>query len=317
MSSTAYCCANDKDSHVFSIFLRNTRQHNDLSQEQLCLHLREQSSLFYNLDTITVSRWERGVNIPSLAKQAEIVELYNHELVDIYGKDNEFLNECTKLLALPINKRKSSHPYYSNDEYIIKDINNKHPCFHLILAMILQYEGNPCLSLEQIDAKREQLSDLNISVASAFGGQIVGHCLFIETTSQQVLELLNFKISLQEMTQAQGVGRSNAVLVLSSAGATTQIENSLMSIYMNYFVRVKQLTYLAISTCDDVFNKKLNRAKLVPFKVKSISETKKKVDITSFLISRSEVMANSFLLKLSVISPSKLSKVLAVSVKGK
>lgn len=317
MTSTAYCCVNDKDSHVFSKFLRNTRQNNDLSQEQLCLYLRKQSSLFYNLDTITVSRWERGVNIPSLAKQAEIVELYNHELVDIYGNDNEFLNECTKLLALPINQRKSSHPYYRGDEYMIEEIDNQHPCFHLILGMILQYEGNPCLSLDDIDSNRHRLSELKISIASAFGGQVVGHCLFLETTSKEILELLNFKINLQQMTQSEVLRRSNAVLVISSAGATTQIENSLMSIYMNHFATRKYLSYLGFSVCDDVFTKKLNGAKLVPFKVKSVAQQNKKVDITSFLISRSEVMANRFLLKLAVITPSSLSEILDISVKGK
>ncbi len=260
---------------------------------------------------------ERGVNIPSLAKQAEIVELYNHELVDIYGKDNEFLNECTKLLALPINKRKSTHPYYRNDEYCIEEINNEHPCFHLILAMILQYEGNPCLSLDDIDGIRQQLSGLKICIASAFGGQIIGHCLFMETTSQAILELLNFKVNLLQITACDVFKPFNAVLVLSSAGATTQIENSLMSIYMNHFATHKHLTYLCFSVCDDLFAKKLNGAKLVPFKVRSVSAKSKKIDITSFLISRSEVMANRFLLKLSVITPSSLSEILDISAKGK
>ena len=317
MNSTAYCYTSDKDSHVFSIFLRNTRQHNDLSQEQLCLHLRENSSLFYNLDTITVSRWERGVNIPSLAKQAEIVELYNHELVDIYGKDNEFLNECTKLLALPINKRKSCHLYYRSDAYLIEEIDNEHPCFHLILGMILQYEGNPCLNLDEIDSQREQLAKLKINVATAFGGQIIGHCLFMETRNHMILELLNFKINLQDIVHQGAQGQDNAVLVLSSAGATTQVENSLMSIYMYFFASQKHLTYLSFSTCDDSFVKKLNGAKLSPFKVKSVSKGKNKVDITSFLVSRSEVMANRFLLKLAVISPSNLNQIIDVGVKGK
>ncbi|WP_218919627.1 XRE family transcriptional regulator [Shewanella psychrophila] len=257
------------------------------------------------------------MNIPSLAKQAEIVELYNHELVDIYGKDNEFLNECTKLLALPINKRKSTHPYYRNDEYRIEEIDNKHPCFHLILGMILQYEGNPCLSLDEIDSQRRQLGELKISVATAFGGQIIGHCLFMETRSHTILELLNFKVNLQDISRLNVKGQTNAVLVLSSAGATTQVENSLMSVYMNFFASQKHLTYLSFSVCDDSLIKKLNGVKLSPFKIKSVTKGKNKIDITSFLVSRSEVMANRFLLKLAVISPSNLNQIIDLGVKGK
>ena len=307
MTSTNYSYSKDKQSHVFSTFLKHLRQNNDLSQEQLCLHLRQHSSLFYNLDTITVSRWERGVNIPSLAKQAEIVELYDNELSSIYSRDKQFLRECSSLVAIPhALGLKSSHPYYANDEYQIQSLDIQDDSFYLVLKMILRYEGNPSLKLKPPLEDFYGLTNVKISIATAFNGQIVGHGLYLETSSQTVLELININSDLSDIVTSCEHKERDAMLVLSSAGATKQVENSIMSTYINQFSQRKNLRYLCFSICDEGLVKKLNTVKLEPFKVRNMEFNDRMIAIHSFLLSRSELMANRFLLQLAVISPKRL-----------
>jgi transcriptional regulator with XRE-family HTH domain len=317
MTATSCSYSKEKKHNVFAMFLKHLRQSNELSQEQLCLYLRQHSSLFYNLDTITVSRWERSVNIPSLAKQAEIVELYDNELTSIYSHDPQFLEECSTLVSIPNQSRfKSSHPYYTNDNYDIQIVDINDDSFYIMLKMILRYENNPSLVLKLPLAEFDGLKDLKIHVANAFNDQIVGHALYIETSSQYVLELVNIKSDLNEIVARSPKKLPDTMLVLSSAGATKEVENSIMSTYINRFVSQKNLRYLCFSVCDEGFIKKLNAAKLDAFKVRTIQLEDKTVAIHSFLLSRSELMANRFLLKLAVISPKQLVDFLNIKGKG-
>lgn len=317
MTSTSCSYSKDKQNHVFSAFLKHLRQNNELSQEQLCLHLRQHSSLFHNLDIITVSRWERGVNIPSLAKQAEIVELYDNEMTSIYSRDKQFLKECSHLVAIPnAPDIKSSHPYYTNGEYEIQSLDIHDDSFYLVLKMILSYEGNPSLKLKPSLEGFSDLSRVKISIATTSGGQIIGHGLYLETSAQSVLELVNINRDLSEVMDNCDHKDRDAMLVLSSAGATKQVENSIMSTYIYMFSQNRKLRYLCFSICDEGFIKKLSTAKLEPFKVRTMELNDRMIAIHSFLLSRSELMANRFLLQLAVISPKRLVTFLSNDMQG-
>jgi transcriptional regulator with XRE-family HTH domain len=318
MTSTAYSCTNDNSSHVFSMFLKQIRHENDLSQEQFCLRLREGSSLFCNLDSITISRWEREVNIPSLAKQTEIVELFGKELFDVYGNDHQFISEGIDLVNCrqSYSEGRSIHPYYKENNYTIEQIGVEHHSFHFFLRMILQYEGNPSIGEIPEEIIKEDYASLTIMVACVYGNQVVGHCLFLNSCSHEILKLLNFKSGLQQLITSTNTTNGDSLLVLSSFGATPQIENCMMSIYINKFACSKPLRYLCFSLCDESLIKKLTAAKLTSFKESAYEKGEVQVSIVSFLISRSEVMANRFLLKLAVISTSRLNSMLNTMVKG-
>ncbi|WP_394230847.1 helix-turn-helix domain-containing protein [Shewanella colwelliana] len=317
MTSTSYSHAKETYNNTFSSFLKEVRRKNNLSQEVLCSYLRQESSLFRNLDTTTISRWERGVNIPSLAKQAEIVELYDKELTSIYATDPLFINECRELVSIPeVESTESKHPYYTNDIYQIKDIDINDDSFYVILKMIMRYENNPTLILTPPFESFPALEKLKISLATAFNGQIVGHALFMEISSQSIFELINIKSNLKELISELSEKKADGMLVLSSAGATTELENGIMSSYMHRFVRDKKLRYLCFSICDDVFIKKLQIAKIEPFKIRSVFSNGKRTSIYSYVLNRSELMANRFLLKLAVISPNHLYEFIADKYNG-
>ncbi|WP_220766144.1 helix-turn-helix transcriptional regulator, partial [Shewanella sp. MBTL60-112-B2] len=312
---TNYCYTKDKRCHVFSTFLKNVREINLLSQEQLCLELRKHSSMFYNLDSITVSRWERGVNIPSLAKQAEIVELYDNELICIYACDQQFLQESTHLIKSNSKQQKSIHPYYRNDEYHIQTIDVKDDSFYLVLKMILRYEGNPTLMLNPPLEEFDSLNDLKISVATAFNGQIVGHSLFLTTTENVLTEIIDTSRDLRTVISSSNNNEHDAMLVFSSSGATKQVENSIMSTYLNHFSQQRKMRYLCFYTCDSNLVKTLNSAKLKTYRLTKVKCQEKVVNIRSYLLKRSELMANRFLLKLAIITPKQLGCLLGANTK--
>ncbi|WP_211239200.1 helix-turn-helix domain-containing protein [Shewanella fidelis] len=221
MTCTNYCYTKNKRDHVFSSFLKKIRANRVLSQEQLCLQLRQHSNLFYNLDTITISRWERGVNIPSLAKQAKIVELYDNELACIYACDKEFIQESSYLIKSDCAQQKSIHPYYRNDEYQIHTIDINDDRFYLVLKMILRYEGNPTLAICPELEEFVSLKNLQISIATAFNGQIIGHSLFLKTTEIVIKEIAETNKDLGTIIKSSKSNDHDAMLVFSSSGATT------------------------------------------------------------------------------------------------
>ncbi|MPY24394.1 helix-turn-helix domain-containing protein [Shewanella sp. YLB-07] len=303
-------CSTIRKRHVFASFLKTTRHKYRLSQEKLCATLKLKSRLFHNLDIITLSRWERGVNIPSLAKQVEVVELYSQELVDIYSQDHHFVDESLNLLALSnLKKSSSAHPYYhgGHDNYKIETINADNPRFKHILKMIHNYEDNPQLEKYYLTALLQRIYSLKIVIATVFDNQVVGHCLYLESNRNKVLQLLNCKTASLDLCDEA----ADSMLVLSSNGASVSIENCLMSVYINNFASNKQLKYLCWYISDTSLLKKLARMKLLPFKVKPWSAEKRYTSVSSFLIDRSQVMANRFLLKLAVISPSRRAQFFA------
>ncbi|GIU52690.1 hypothetical protein TUM4438_46000 [Shewanella sairae] len=271
--------------------------------------------MFYNLDSITVSRWERGVNIPSLAKQAKIVELYDNELTCIYACDQKFLQESTHLIKCHSNQQKSIHPYYKNDEYNIQTIDIKDDSFYLVLRMILRYEGNPTLMLQPPLQEFDSLNDLKISVATAVNGQIVGHCLFLTTTENVLTEIIDTSKDLSAIINSNNDNEHDAMLVFSSSGATKQVENSIMSTYLHHFSQQRKMRCLCFYTCDGNLAKTLNLAKLKTYRVTKVKFQGRIINIRSYLLKRSELMANRFLLKLAIITPKQLGCLLGANTK--
>ena len=227
------------------------------------------------------------------------------------------MRECSSLVSPSYNSAiKSSHPYYANDEYQIQGLDIEDDSFYLVLKMILRYEGNPSLKLKHPLEDFNSLAEVKISIATAFNGQIIGHGLYIETSAQNVLELINNNCELSEIVTSCKHKKHDVMLVLSSAGATKQVQNSIMSTYINQFSERKELSYLFFSICDERFIKKLNTIKLKAFKIRNIEFNDTMITIHSFLLSRSELMANRFLLRLAVISPKRLVNFLANDRQG-
>ncbi|MDH0448829.1 helix-turn-helix domain-containing protein [Shewanella sp. GD04112] len=291
---------------TFSNFLKHTRTENQLSQEELCCQLRQKSCLFDTLDAITISRWERGVNIPSLAKQAEIVEIFGSELFDIYREDKTFIHEGLSLINLfESSIERSEHPYYRNKPYRVEFIDSQDDNFMTLLQLSLVYESNPRLSLTNRQLTQPFICGLSLVVAFSFGEQIVGHSLFCRTQAKVALEFMNDEVDLFEVIGHHSQSIPDTLMVFSSFGVTPHIENYMMSVYLHKMALSRSIKYLSFSICDEALKRKLTQFKLPLFKIRTLDNYHKPLKNYSFFASRTEVMANRNLLKLSVIPSAK------------
>jgi len=289
---------------VFSSFLRKIRSEHNLSQEGLRALLNERSHSFDSLDTISISRWERGINTPSLTKQSEIAEIFDDDLFNIYSSDADFVEESAYFVQLSscVKRDKTVHPYYKNEQYHTKSILSDHADFESMLKLCLMYEANPRLfPAGQAIASSTLLKPLNL--VSAFCGlkQLVGHCLFCKVNTKALFEFMNSSIGIMELLNVMNQERANVLVVLSSFGVSPQIDNHMMSVYLNQLATDKAIEYLSFSTCDSKLKQKLMQMKIPMFKVKPIEYQSKIIQNYSFIMSRSEVMANRNMLMLSVI----------------
>lgn len=290
---------------VFSEFLRNIRSEHNLSQEALRALLNERSHSFDSLDTISISRWERGINTPSLTRQSEIAEVFGIDLFNIYSSDVDFVDESVYSLQFSVGEKndKVTHPYYNNEQYHIESIHPKHVNFKQLLKLCLVYEGNPrLLPTHQDKIPVELLKSLTLVSAFCDFSQLVGHCLFCKVNTKALFEFMNNSIDILDLLNSSKQPRANVLVVFSSFGVSPQIDNHMMSVYLNQLATDKAIEYLSFSTCDSKLKQKLMQMKIPMFKVKPIEHNSKTIQNYSFIMSRSEVMANRNMLILSVIS---------------
>lgn len=67
----------------FGEYLNRCRRQMGLTQEQLTVRLYEHHEIFEGLDTVTMSRWERGVTRPSAQRMRAVLECFLDEGVDL------------------------------------------------------------------------------------------------------------------------------------------------------------------------------------------------------------------------------------------
>ncbi|MDX2319623.1 MAG: helix-turn-helix transcriptional regulator [Moritella sp.] len=289
---------------VFSSFLRKIRTEHNLSQEGLRALLNERSHSFDSLDTISISRWERGINTPSLTKQSEIAEVFGDDLFNIYSSDTDFVEEsiCSLQFSVGDKNDKAAHPYYKHEQYHIEYIPPEHDHFERFLKLSLMYEGNPRLFPTRQDTTSiDLLKQLTLMSAFCSLSQLVGHCLFCKVSSKALFEFMNSTTGVLDLLNIAQQDRANVLLVLSSFGVSPQIDNHMMSIYLNQLAMDNTIEYLSFSTCDSKLKQKLMQMKIPMFKVKPVEHQAKVIQNYSFIMSRSEVMANRNMLMLSVI----------------
>ena len=289
---------------VFSRFLKEIRVKHNLSQEGLRALLSERSHSFDSLDTISISRWERGINTPSLTKQSEIAEVFGDDLFNIYGSDRDFLEQSLYSIQFSISGQndKAAHPYYNNEQYRTKLIVAGQTNFIAMLKLCLLHEGNPRLfPVHQQVGSITQLKQLNLVAAVCRFSQLLGHSLFCKVNTKALFEYMNCSIGILELLDVTTQDRANVLVVFSSFGVSPKIDNHMMSVYLNQLATDKTIEYLSFSTCDSKLKQKLVQMKIPMFKVKPIEHQAKIIQNYSFIMSRSEVMANRNMLMLSVI----------------
>lgn len=67
---------------IFAKFLKKLRMENELSQAEAMRKLTIANNQFLGVDSVTFSRWERGVTLPHKARQVSIIRVFTNDLYD-------------------------------------------------------------------------------------------------------------------------------------------------------------------------------------------------------------------------------------------
>lgn len=283
---------------MFSNILKNIRLEFGYSQEQFATILQTNSSVLRKVDAVTLSRWERQQTTPSLAKQAEVIELFNKDIFELYRESPAYTLECLKILK--IGAEKNLHPYYTGQAFHIHESLGYEGLLETWHDSLISYEGNKEINIDYAGLSDEQKTRVRTLIVTTDNNQIIGHCLYISCSQKKNWEFLNGAICLNQAighVSSTNWTPQNAMIVLSMFGANTCIENNVLARYLGQVLMTKSVELSSVITKKLPLCKRLNQLGLHPFKVrKSIDDEK----LYCFSVSRSELLANEYLFKLGV-----------------
>ncbi|HAS6221194.1 helix-turn-helix transcriptional regulator [Vibrio vulnificus] len=166
---------------MFSKLIKNFRVSHKLSQSEFVAMLQESSENFQHIDTVTLSRWERGITKPHLSRQNEMLSMLGIDVFDIWNEKIDY-GKFSKI---------NTHGYLnlsSNDDLKITKISSAN--LHVLseykyeIDLIFSFEKNSILSsksnnyLSNIDLLG-MLMDKHFGelMLVSFMGQLIGHSL--------------------------------------------------------------------------------------------------------------------------------------------
>ncbi|MCY9863789.1 helix-turn-helix transcriptional regulator [Vibrio coralliirubri] len=166
---------------TFALFLEQVRKNRDLTQQEMLELLIESDTTLSKLDLTTLSRWERGVTTPKLAKQLLIARIMGADVALLIDPDAK----------APIKKRnnfeqvrsRSLNPYSSNSykfkTYHYESLTDNPELCQKLQAFHADYLG---MNIEFSDF---QSRNLMLEVFVDETGQLIGHLLygFLDTSN--------------------------------------------------------------------------------------------------------------------------------------
>lgn len=173
---------------MFGEIIRSFRVGNGLSQAHFVEIVQRSNNKFDHLDIGTLSRWERGVTVPHLTRQNELLELIGVNIFDVWGERND--------KSLDKIKSKLNNNCYINmvktvkTEVLIVNSNNLNCLSELgdILDVIFEYEDN--FIFHEMINKGLTRQGVIKKIITQYGGefivvmvnrQLVGHLLSSKT----------------------------------------------------------------------------------------------------------------------------------------
>ncbi len=283
---------------MFSNILKNIRLELGYSQEQFATVLQNNSSVLRKVDAVTLSRWERQQTTPSLAKQAEVIELFDKDIFELYRADASYREECLKILKIGADK--NLHPYYSGQAFHIHEGLGYEGLLEDWHDALINYEGNEEINIDYAGLSDEQKTRVRTLIVTTDNNQIIGHCLYISCSQKKNWEFLNGAINLNQAighVSSENWTPQNATIVLSMFGANTCIENNVLAKYLGKVLMSKSVDLSSVITKKLPLCKRFNQLGLHPIKVRKSEDGEK---LYCFSVSRSELLANEYLFKLGV-----------------
>lgn len=187
------------------------RTHQALSQEALALALQAYSPLFSELDSLTISRWERGRVSPNIRRQVALMEFFGDEPHLLLADPDFELKQLPSMSAFQqmldqqtkYNHVMGAHPYIPQDELNFETLNKHCDQLHQKIACICHYHNN--LTRQRESWKAESIAQL-IAFSSSevifyqISDILMGHCLYIRINQDTLTALLTGTLLETQLT---------------------------------------------------------------------------------------------------------------------
>ncbi len=188
--------------HNIAEYLVKQRKISGLSQEELADNLRAHSEEFSELDSLTVSRWERGKVSPSLRRQVELILFFGgqpHLLLGDPGFSIKNLQGISRFQRLLLERGKvktliGAHPYlphldFEFDRVILDGELAQQSAVHLVSYQNNVSWGEDHWAVEQV--KRLQSFPSSLMVYYFYEGIIAGHLVAIKLQPRYFEQLMS------------------------------------------------------------------------------------------------------------------------------
>jgi len=197
----------------FSQYLKNCRQENELTQEELVSELYKFDDAFHGLDVSTLSRWEREVTHPTIVKQLLIVkqfQKYSSHIFPCFHNTKEEIEEslCRTGIINLIGNSKEHILNFPTNVFKVDNIDISHIRSHEEIDMILKMPQSIIkdltsnyfkITLEHL--KKWALHPSNLLLLAECDSQFFGMFFTLRLKEDIFKKIINFEMQVSEIEE--------------------------------------------------------------------------------------------------------------------
>lgn len=232
-------------------YLLKRRSQRGLSQEGLALELQSYSELFSDIDSLAISRWERGKVSPNIRRQIALMEFFSDEAHLLLSNPDFELKQLPSMSAFQrmldqqtsYNHVMGAHPYIPSDNINFDKINKHADNAGQMIRWICHYHSNLTRQRENLDPAFITPLVEHASTEVTFyqvDGVLIGHIILLRVSPHTLSLLLTGQLGDCELTPAH--------LIDSDQAASTYI----LSAYLGgRHIAEDYLTHLLLSLIEN------------------------------------------------------------------
>ncbi|HHS99879.1 MAG TPA: XRE family transcriptional regulator [Thiomicrospira sp.] len=240
--------------YKFNDYLRACREALNLTQNELVSNLIGLSKDFSSLDTTTLSRWERGVSKPTVAKQTLIIDYFSKQLngaLPLVGSVKECEiqaslcpDEFSKLFGQNTHQvmKFPTHHIESSEFKVVKFVESELKSEALSKHQHV-FEGlcNIPLDLEQIQAF--SLNSSNLFLICEYQEQYFGHLFVLRLKPDALDDLLNFRRTVHSLNgdDIAGIDEVASLYFFGAFAMSDEVISKLFIHFYTYLIKGQEL----------------------------------------------------------------------------
>jgi len=232
-------------------YLIKRRSQRGLSQERLALELQSYSELFADIDSLAISRWERGKVSPNIRRQIALIEFFSDEAHLLLSNPDFELKQLPSMSAFQkmldqqtsYNHVMGAHPYIPSDNLNFDKVNKHADNAGQMIRWITHYHSNltrqrenwaPAFITPLVEHASTEVTFYQVD------GVLIGHIILLRVSPQILNALLTGQMDDCELTPAH--------LIDSDRAASTYI----LSAYLGgRHIAEDYLTHLLLSLIEN------------------------------------------------------------------